>query len=58
MHIMQHLWQYVERTVLIQGRRVYGSENSWAGELHPLSGWTHSVHPKSGLLLEPKENSA
>ncbi len=57
MHIMQHLWQYVERTVLIQGRRVYGSENTWAGELHPLyrDGRTFYVHPKSGLLLEPKE---
>lgn len=57
MHIMQHLWQYVDRWALIEGRKVYGAERTWGGELYRLykDGRTFYVHPKSGLLLEPKD---
>ena len=56
MHIMQHLWHFVERTAVLDGREVYEAYG-WRGELRRLykDGRTFYVHPKSGLLLEPKD---
>jgi hypothetical protein len=58
LHILQHLWQFVVRDVVINdGVLCFGSNESWRGRLgRPLTDVRYNrgvlyVHPLSGLLL-------
>ncbi len=53
MHIMQHLWQYVRREVILEEGRVW--TKGWGGYHQTYrDGRSFYVHPRSGILLEPK----
>jgi hypothetical protein len=57
LHILQHLWQFVERHVEIDGEIVRHRTNTWCGrnELHDR---TLYVCPRTGLLREYRRRRA
>ncbi len=60
LHILQHLWDYVVRDViLIDGVPCHGSNESWGRRLGLPIGehrTTFYVHPESGLLLAARQS--
>jgi hypothetical protein len=50
-HILQHLWQYVERNVVLIDGIAHGRHSYYEARYYPLRQDQFYVHPESGLLL-------
>jgi hypothetical protein len=59
LHIMEHLWHYVERSVIVEADGIYSPEYIW-GRRRELKddGHTFYVCPKTGQLKVPKKKAS
>jgi hypothetical protein len=57
-HILEHVWQYVHRNVVIKDNKIFDRRTFYGGKLYELSNNDTYICPKTGILKKYKRKEA